>query len=359
VKILAIVAKTHRSFSPEEVLRREKAGEFPRVSLFRSVLEADMLDEDSLSRVPFFRRIIYSCLPTAVSQAIEGFLIRKKYDSVITWSESRALPFSLLLFLTRDRTVPHVSLMYWMSKPKQTPFFRLTRKYFDRIVTWSSVQQKYAIDVLKIPKENIVLVKHPVDQEFFRPVQAQSDMICAVGSEMRDYETLVRALRGVDIQCQIAAGNIRIINKFTSHVKSIDSLGPLPSNVKAGFLAYQELRDLYMRSRFVVIPLLQSKTDNGINAILESMAMGKAVICSKTEGQVDAVIDGENGIYVPQGDSTALREAILYLWNHPEIAYEMGQKGRKYIEDYHTLDTFVSKIKLVVEEVSSSFKANR
>ena len=34
-------------------------------------------------------------------------------------------------------------------------------------------------------------------------------------------------------------------------------------------------------SLFVVMPLLESDTDNGITVILEAMAMGKTVICSR------------------------------------------------------------------------------
>jgi glycosyltransferase involved in cell wall biosynthesis len=97
-------------------------------------------------------------------------------------------------------------------------------------------------------------------------------------------------------------------------------MGALPKNISIGMLSYTELRKLYGRSRFVVIPLHQTDTDNGVTAIEESMAMGKAVICTRTQGQVDIIQENVTGIFVPPYDVKALREAILYLWNNPEIA---------------------------------------
>jgi glycosyltransferase involved in cell wall biosynthesis len=108
---------------------------------------------------------------------------------------------------------------------------------------------------------------------------------------------------------------------------------------------------LYARSRFVVIPLHQTDTDNGVTAIEESMAMGKAIICTRTKGQVDIIQENVTGIFVPPYDPQAMREAILYLWNNPDVAKRMGEAGRKHIEKYHTLDLFVDSVKKVVDEV--------
>jgi glycosyltransferase involved in cell wall biosynthesis len=110
-----------------------------------------------------------------------------------------------------------------------------------------------------------------------------------------------------------------------------------------------ELRDLYARSRFVVVPLQPSDTDNGVTVILEAMAMGKPVICSRTRGQVDVIQEGVTGIYVPVGDAGALRKAILTLWNEPLRAQEMGRNARAYVERYHTLEKFTSTAKSATE----------
>jgi glycosyltransferase involved in cell wall biosynthesis len=125
----------------------------------------------------------------------------------------------------------------------------------------------------------------------------------------------------------------------------------LPANVTVGSRSYQELRALYARSRFVVIPLLSTDTDNGIRVALEAMAMGKAVICSRTIGQVDVIEEGKTGLFVPPRDPDALRTAIQELWDHPERAEAMGRAGRKRIEERHSLEQFVESVRDAVEQV--------
>jgi glycosyltransferase involved in cell wall biosynthesis len=134
-------------------------------------------------------------------------------------------------------------------------------------------------------------------------------------------------------------------------VKAIPEKDMLPPNITVSLLSFAELKSLYNRSRFVVVPLEDTDTDNGITTIEEAMAMGKAVICSRTRGQVDLVRDGVTGLLVPPGNPQALRDAILFLWNNPEAANTMGRAGRKLIEAEHTIDAFVRSIENIVESV--------
>jgi glycosyltransferase involved in cell wall biosynthesis len=142
-------------------------------------------------------------------------------------------------------------------------------------------------------------------------------------------------------------------------VTAIGEQGPLPESITVSRLSPVELRALYARSRFVVIPLLESDSDNGLTVLLEAMAMGKAVICSRIKGQVDVIQEGVTGIFVPQGDPEALRAAILRLWNDPEEAERMGRAGRKFVEENTTWDSFVANVKAVVEEVHREHRHGR
>ncbi len=108
------------------------------------------------------------------------------------------------------------------------------------------------------------------------------------------------------------------------------------------------LRDLYARSRFVVVPVRPSDTDNGVNVMLEAMAMGKPVICSRTQGQVDVLQDGVTGIFVPVGDANAMRKAMVDLWNDPARARAMGRAARAYVEKHHALEKFCRDVKAAV-----------
>ena len=72
--------------------------------------------------------------------------------------------------------------------------------------------------------------------------------------------------------------------------------------------------------------------------------MGKAVIVTRTRGQIDVIQDGVQGIYVPPRDPHALRAAIEYLLAHPEEAERMGRAGRALAEERHTLTGYVERL---------------
>jgi glycosyltransferase involved in cell wall biosynthesis len=192
-----------------------------------------------------------------------------------------------------------------------------------------------------------------VDQVFYSPRSIEEDMICAVGAEMRDYATLKEAVLGTSIRCHIASDHVRVPGRLrilNDHRLPLRMIGDeTDAQITQGRMTLLELRNLYARSRFVVIPLLPSDTDNGVTCILQAMAMGKPVICSRTRGQVDVIQEGVTGLYVPPGDAVALRQAILSLWNDPQRASQMGRSARAYIEKYHTLEMFTSTVRSAAE----------
>lgn len=336
----------------DELRKLEEDDKTPRAAIFTIEFDADVLDRKMLQRAPAFRRALYKFLPVPVAQVIEAFCIHKQYDIVLSWQEQVAFPFALLCKLTGNSTVPHVALCSWPSKGAKGSFLRLVHSHIDRIILWSTVQRNIVVNELKIPPSQVAFMHYFVDEKFFRPMDVQTDMICSVGSEMRDFPTLLEALRCLDIKCHVAVGTWNM--KRTSWVRKVDTLRDLPPNITIGRKSASELRELYARSRFVVIPLLPSDTDNGVTCILEAMAMAKPVICSRTVGQVDVIKDGQTGIYVPVGDSAALRSAIEYLWNNPKEAERMGREGRKYVETCQRLDDFVGDIKEIVEKTIAS-----
>jgi len=263
-----------------------------------------------------------------------------EYDVVVTWSERVTLSLMALQAIARSGK-PHVAMLYWFSRPSiRFPMLAFARS-LHAIVTWSSVQRRYAIEHLGVPAEKIYLIRHYVDQLFWTPRERPIDTIASVGAEMRDYPTLLEALRGTDLRCHIAADHVRVDRMGFARRIGIEQFArKAGGNVTIGRKTLSDLRDLYARSRFVVVPLQKSDTDNGITVILEAMAMGKPVICSRTQGQVDAIQDGVTGLFVPVGDAKALRGAMLELWNDPARATAMGKAGRAYIEKHHALEKF-------------------
>lgn len=274
---------------------------------------------------------------------------RDEYDAIVTWSERVSLAL-----MTLDRFShggkPHIPMLYWFSRPSVRAPVRAFGGSLQAIVTWSSVQRAYAIERLGVAPQKIFLVKHFVDDRFWSPREREADGICAAGAEMRDYPTLLEALHGTDLRCHVATDHVRIDRfGFGRRVSAEAFAPPAGSKVTIGRLPLPDLRELYARSRFVVVPLRATDTDNGVNVILEAMAMGKPVICSRTRGQVDVIEEGVTGLFVPVGDARAMRAAILSLWNDPGRARAMGQAARAYAVKHHALDKFCRDVKGAID----------
>ncbi len=69
-------------------------------------------------------------------------------------------------------------------------------------------------------------------------------------------------------------------------------------------------------------------------AILEAMAMKKAVIAADQGGPREIVEQGRSGLLSAPDDIEQLAENILTLVNNPDLRTKMGEYGRKRVEDY-------------------------
>ena len=85
----------------------------------------------------------------------------------------------------------------------------------------------------------------------------------------------------------------------------------------------------------------------GVGAsILEASAMEKPIIATNIRGCREAVDNGKTGILVPLKNPEKLAEVIIYLFNNPEKAKEMGRKGREKILKEFDEKIIFSRIKI-------------
>jgi glycosyltransferase involved in cell wall biosynthesis len=326
---------------------RDPSGETaPRAYLFEEAFspswdESILNSTDSSSMAPKWWRL-----------AREIQRLHTEYDAILTWGEKLSLAMLMQQQLA-SVSKPHIAMMYQFEKTNIRVPLNVLKGNLHAVVTWSSVQRRALIERIRFPRERVYLIRHYVDQVFYTPRVVEEDMICAVGAEMRDYATLFEAIRGTDLRCHIATDHVRIPGRFrllNDRRVPIGNIGArADTHITEGRMSLTELRDLYARSRFVVVPLLPSDTDNGVTVILEAMAMGKPVICSRTRGQVDVIQEGVTGLYVPTGDAAALRTAMLSLWSEPQRAQQMGRNARAFVEKYHTLEKFTSTARSAAE----------
>src|SRR5215470_11041754 len=133
--------------------------------------------------------------------------VRKNYTAIVTDGEQIGLPLAALLKLTPGPRPRHLMIVHVLSEPKKLVFLDYlgVQSAIDRFITYSRWQQRFIEDRWKLERERVHWTPFMVDHEFFAPKRVTPNhsarpQVCAVGLERRDYETLLRAVEGLDVR---------------------------------------------------------------------------------------------------------------------------------------------------------------
>jgi starch synthase len=100
--------------------------------------------------------------------------------------------------------------------------------------------------------------------------------------------------------------------------------------------------------RETLVPELLGQT------LLEAMACGTPVVCTRVASLPEVVEDGVSGIIVPPNDPPALGAAIRWLRDHPVEAGRMGTAGRARVLERFTWDRVVRQCLAIYGGTASS-----
>lgn len=191
------------------------------------------------------------------------------------------------------------------------------------------------------PAERTFTHYNGVDLEKFRPGADARDepLILHVGRlvEKKGTGLLLRALAGVRAQAPGARlaicgdGPLRPLLE-----RQARELGIADAVDFFGQLAPDRLAKLLQRSALLAAPSITARSGDaeGLpNVVVEAAASGLPVVASDHGGIAEAVIDGETGFLVPEGDTGLLEERISGLLASPALSAKMGAAGRKLAEE--------------------------
>jgi glycosyltransferase involved in cell wall biosynthesis len=68
--------------------------------------------------------------------------------------------------------------------------------------------------------------------------------------------------------------------------------------------------------------------------LLESMAVGTPVICTRVGGMPEYVVEGVTGFVVPPTDPAAIRDRLLRILDDPALGSRLGEAGRRHVEGF-------------------------
>jgi glycosyltransferase involved in cell wall biosynthesis len=155
------------------------------------------------------------------------------------------------------------------------------------------------------------------------------DHLLAFGRSARDWTTLARAARGLQQQVHVVGPNLSVSRDGSP-------LNVLPQ------VDRQRLLALIEEARAVVIPLAATERVAGQLAVLDAMAVGRAVVATRTPGTEDYVSE-QTGLLVPPADEGALREALLRVLE-PAVAETMGRAAHEAASGPFSLERFVATV---------------
>ncbi|MFI3197445.1 MAG: glycosyltransferase, partial [Methylococcaceae bacterium] len=90
-------------------------------------------------------------------------------------------------------------------------------------------------------------------------------------------------------------------------------------------------------------------------SLLEGAMYGKPLISSEIgTGTTFINIADKTGLVVPPSDPEALKQAMIYLWEHPEQAAEMGKCAEKRYYQFFTADRMVQSYVDLYRDIQDS-----
>ncbi len=151
------------------------------------------------------------------------------------------------------------------------------------------------------------------ENEWSAAVRAIRGNVLAVGTNERDYTTLVSAARGLGKE-------VHIISDLNVS-KPIECAGVFWHNSMPASQYVEAIR----QSLFVVIPLKPAERNFGQMGAVVPMALGKAVVATEVKSLREHVLPGVTGEFVPPSDPDALRAAMKKLIASPELRDVYGK----------------------------------
>lgn len=117
-------------------------------------------------------------------------------------------------------------------------------------------------------------------------------------------------------------------------------LGLSPIVYFMGKLDRENLLTWYRSAEVFVLPSITYKNQTeGLGVVLlEAMAACVPVIGSNTGGIPDIIEDGVNGLLVPPSDPDALADAIIRIFENPDLADRFREAGQKSVQESFSWD---------------------
>lgn len=219
---------------------------------------------------------------------------------------------------------------------------RLFYKGMDQMFLFSDKLIQDSLKSAKARKECMHMVHWGADLDYYDSLMQEmaneepEPTFITTGQELRDMPTLVNAFDKTDAQLDIYVSRRYLGNDYTHIFSELTLNNNIHLNYIQG-LAFREMSKKVNRASCVVICCQESNYTVGLTTVVEALALGKPIICTRNP-QMPMDIEKEGcGIWVEVGDVDGWVKAINYINSNPDKAKEMGEKGRRLAERLYNI----------------------
>ncbi|MEV5611154.1 glycosyltransferase family 4 protein [Streptomyces sp. NPDC052225] len=345
-----------------ETFVRELADRFPpdKVVVFTSTADAGIPTPADPFPYPVIRHPARTLLPTPRATA-HAAAVARQYGCEQVWFGAAA-PLGLMASRLRATTdirnavaTTHGHEVWWARTPGARGLLRRIGTQVD-VVTWLGESTRRPIEAALAPGTRTARLVPGVDTTVFRPgldggpVRARYGLgrrpviLCVARLVPRKgQDTLIRALPWIHRAAPDAMLLLVGDGPYASELRRIAvAEGVSDSVVIAGGHPQHTLPSFYAAGDAFAMPCRTRRRGLEVEGLgivsLEAAASGLPVVTGDSGGAPDTVRDGETGYVIDGRSVAATADRLTRLLRNPELAHDMGAKGRHRIRTEWTWD---------------------
>lgn len=252
--------------------------------------------------------------------------------------------------------IPAVFTRHVLLPVKKTPLHRLMLNTASRIVAVSEAVKKKLVEAKLVSCDKVeVIYNGLVAEKFSRAIPGTlrselglspvARLVGIVGqvSPLKGQEIFIRAIphiieHNVDVAFVVVGDDF----KGGSYLNELRAIAKELGIVDKVFFLGQRM-DIPAIMKDLDIFVLGSREAFGM-VLIEAMAAGIPVIAPNSGGAREIVIPGETGVLLDEYTPPALAEAILRLFDTPEMLQRYGRAGEKRANELFTADNMTRNV---------------